>query len=293
MIKIAHISDLHLWKITYNFSQFFSKRWLGNFNLIFFRKKKFSSNQISTLPSLFKKLKINYVIVTGDISSTSLHEEFKLGLNLFNKLKEMGIKPLFLPGNHDSYTKKAHREKSFYKYFNNIPGKDNIEQKYSLKEDGVEAHILDNSLWYVGIDCTLATHLMSSRGLFSAEIEKNLKSLLSSIPKKDNIIVANHFPFRMTTSPRKALKKAGHLKKILKRYSNIKLFLHGHTHHHNILDLREKHLPIVLDSGSTAHNQVGKWNLLEINNNSCNIQVFDWIKNQNKWKETENKHYQL
>lgn len=291
MIRIAHISDLHLWKITFSLSQFLSKRWLGNLNLIFFRKKRFSKEQIFLLPDLFQRLKINYVIVTGDISSTSMDEEFIFGKTIFNELKKRGIKPLFLPGNHDCYTKKAQRQKTFYKYFQNDLGKSEGEQKYNLKEDGIEAHRLFGKWWVIAIDCALATHLVSSRGLFSEDLEKKLLDLLNIIPKDQSIIIANHFPFRMTKSPRKALKRASNLKKIIKAYPNVKLFLHGHTHHHSICDLRNKGLPIVLDSGSAAHNQIGKWNLLELDSSSCKIKVFDWIKKEGSWHKTEDKSF--
>lgn len=264
MLKIAHISDLHLWKIYYGLSQFFSKRWLGNINLIFFRKKRFCSEQLWLLPEIFKKLKIDYVFVSGDISSTSLVDEFLLGKKLYDELKKRGIKTLFVPGNHDSYTKSAYINKTFYQYFENTKGKSDIEKKYSLKKDGVEAHFLENKWWYIGLDCCLATHLASSRGFFSPKIEKNLKNLLKMIPNHDFVILVNHFPFLMTKSPRKALKRANILKKLLKNHPNIKLFLHGHTHHHNIYDLRKKSLPIVLDSGSAAHNSIGKWNLIHL-----------------------------
>lgn len=293
MVKIAHISDLHLWKVTFSFSQFLSKRWLGNMNLIFFRKKRFSKEQVFLLPDLFERLKINYVIVTGDISSTSLDDEFIFGKIIFDELKKRGIKSLFLPGNHDCYTKKAQKQKTFYKYFNNELGKSKIEKKYNLKEDGIEAHRVDGKWWVLGIDCALATHLVSSRGLFSEEVEKKLLEILELIPKDNNIILANHFPFRMANSPRKALKRANVLKKILISHPNIKLFLHGHTHHHNIFDLRKKGQPIVLDSGSAAHNLVGKWNLLELDSTSCKVKVFDWIKKEGSWHKTEEKNYNL
>ena len=291
MIKIAHISDLHLWKVTFSLSQFLSKRWLGNINLILFRKKRFSQSQILQLPELFEKIKVNYVIVTGDVSSTSLDDEFKFGKELFDDLKKRGITPLFLPGNHDCYTKKAQKQKTFYKYFENDPGKSPLEKKFNLKNDRLEAHKISSDLWVILIDCTLATNLISSRGLFSEESEKKLLELLLHIPKEHNIILATHFPFTINKSPRKSLKRAGNLKKILKDNPNIKLFVHGHTHHHNVSDLRKKGLPIVIDSGSSSHNQIGKWNLLEIGPSSYTIKVFDWIKKDLKWHNTEEKNY--
>lgn len=293
MIKIAHISDLHIGKITLNLSQFFSKRWIGNINLLFFRKNRFSPKQLFLLPQIFEKLKVNYVVVTGDITSTSLEEEFQAGKNLFLELENKGIQTLFLPGNHDCYTRGAQNQQRFYKYFENKPGKNKIEKLFSLKEDKVQAHLLTDKWWYVGVDCSLATHLISSKGLFSEKAEKNLQILLQQIPKTDFILMANHFPFKRSKSPRRALKRAEELKKILRNQENIKLFLHGHTHHHNIYDLRKKGLPIVLDSGSTAHNSIGKWNFIELGLKKCKIKVYDWNKTELSWQETEDKIYQL
>jgi 3',5'-cyclic AMP phosphodiesterase CpdA len=291
MIKIAHISDLHLWKFSFNFCHFFCKRWLGNLNFLFFRKKKFSPNQIMVLPDLLEKLKVDYLIVTGDISSTSLEKEFEEGKKFFDELKKKGIEPICIPGNHDCYTKQSQKDKLFYRYFENKGGQSLIEKKFSLKEDRIEAKWLTKGWWYVGMDSTLATNWFSSRGLFSIETEKKLEELLDLIPKDSFIILACHFPFKMTKSPRRVLKRAINLRQLLKKHSNVKIFLHGHTHHHSIYDLRKERLPLVLDSGSTTHNAIGKWNLIEINGSFCKITIFDWLKKNKMWKESRQKIY--
>ena len=291
MIKIAHISDIHLHKISRDWSQFFSKRWLGNLNLVLFRKKRFCSEQVFILPNLFKQLKVNYVIVTGDISSTSMEDEFEEGKRLFlDELKKRGIDSFFIPGNHDCYTKKAQKEQTFYKYFETEKNK--ITNNYTLRNNKGELVKLNKHLWYIGLDCSPATHLVSSRGLFSKTAENTLQNILKEIPKKDSIILACHFPFQFKKSPRKALKRAQVLKNILENNPNIKIFLHGHTHHHKIYDMRSKNLPLVLDSGTAANNKKGKWNLLTLKGNHCNIDVYDW-KQEGKWKKTEEHAYKL
>ena len=211
----------------------------------------------------------------------------------FDELEKRKIIPLVIPGNHDCYTKKAQKEKTFYKYFENKKGKSEIEQKYNLKNDAVEALKLQKNIWYIGLDCSPATHLMSSRGLFSPKAEENLKTLLKKIPEKDFIILASHFPFKFKKSPRKALRRARVLKKILKENPNIKIFLHGHTHHHKIYDMRSNGLPLVLDSGAATNNKTGKWNLLTLNNSSCNIEIYDWKNNFHKWEKTQQNEYML
>ena len=293
MLKIAHISDLHLYKITFSPMQFFSKRWLGNLNVYFFRKNKFKPKQLNLLLDVFKKHKIDLVIVTGDISSTSLKDEFEAGKTLFSEIEKEGIKTFFLPGNHDHYTKKAHRKQHFYDFFENKKGKTTIEKSFSLKKDKIEAHLIDKNLYLINLDCSIATHLLSSRGLFSKKAEDNLKKLLSMINKEDKIILANHFPFTQREGPRRSLKRSRILKKIIKEHPNIKIYLHGHTHRHNILDLRKKSLPLVLDSGSTAHNNIGKWNLLDIDKDDLEICVFEWEKEKNRWIKSIDKRFKL
>lgn len=277
MLKIAHISDLHLWKWYFHWSQFFSKRWLGNLNMLLFRKRSYKKDQIFQLVDIFKELKLDYLIVSGDISSTSLEDEFKMGREFFDKIKD--VKILFLPGNHDNYTKEAQKDKLFYKYF------ENQGSKYSLKEDKVEIHQMKDGWWYLGIDCTLATNLLSSRGLFSKKIEKNINRAIEAIPKGDAIIFANHYPFR-SDKLRKGLIGKERLKRLLKNHPNIKIYLQGHTHKHKIQDLRKYNLPLILDSGSIAHNTLGRWNLLEIQERTCKISVYGW---KGGWKKNSEK----
>ena len=84
MYKIAHISDLHISRITYNISQFFSKRFVGNFNLLLKRKKNFKEEILKELYEIFEKEKIDCIIVSGDLSSTSLKREFEEGRKFFD-----------------------------------------------------------------------------------------------------------------------------------------------------------------------------------------------------------------
>ena len=115
--QIVHISDPHFAAVTYNPMQFLSKRWLGNLNLMLFRNKSYQTDHLMHLPALFKALDVEAVCITGDMASTSRHEEFKLAKKFVDQFREKGMKTFVLPGNHDVYTKGAEREKRFYHYF--------------------------------------------------------------------------------------------------------------------------------------------------------------------------------
>lgn len=275
MLTIAHISDLHLSKITFSLSQFLSKRWIGNLNNLLFRRFVHSSKQIENLPKLFEKLKVDYLIITGDFTSTSQLSEFKAAQCFLKKVEERGIKVISIPGNHDQYTRKAYKNKSFYEFFENKQ-----KSPLHLKRDGIEVFSLDKKWWFIGIDTAIPTSLISARGLFSEKLETTLKQVLLKIPKEDFIIFVNHYPFIKPKNPRRGLKRSSALKAILKQHKNIKLYLHGHTHKQTIMKGR----PITLDSGSISHKR-GSFNILELGSNQCLIKFYTWT---NKWQLQKN-----
>jgi|SRR5579872_508343 len=260
--RIAHISDLHFAKASYGLCQFFSKRWIGNLNLIFFRNRQFDPRQLDSLPDLFKQMHVDCVLITGDLTTTSLKEEFEQALFFVRKFEENKIAVELLPGNHDHYTKKAYAERLFYEYFP------------SPSSSGINVKKLTKEWWLITLDCALATSLLSSQGEFSPELEQALHEALAAIPPQQNVLIANHFPLFQQEGIRKALLRSEALRKQLSFSPQIKLYLHGHCHRHCIADLRASNLPIILDSGSTAERKGGTWNLIDLNAHGCEVQSF-------------------
>lgn len=282
MLRIAHISDLHFAKSCWNLSQFCSKQWLGNANLVFARKRDYLQDHLFSLPALFKRHKVEHVIISGDLSTTSQHEEFAMALKFVASLKEKGFEVITIPGNHDQYTKKAYKNKWFYDYF---PSSFGAIEDYNLKEHGVAAKQLRDQWWIVALDTALATSLISSRGLFSESIEAKLKEVLNLLPENAHVILVNHFPFFQNSMPRVWLERGPELQALIRTFPKIKFYLHGHSHRHCIADLRADGLPIICDSGSTPHREEGSWNLLELTPKGCSIDVFKW---RESWKKERN-----
>jgi 3',5'-cyclic AMP phosphodiesterase CpdA len=282
-LRIAHISDLHFAKATYNLSQFFSKRWIGNLNLLFSRKQDYLPERLASLPSLFQELKVDIVLVSGDLSTTSLSEEFGLARSFLKQIEEKNIPVIALPGNHDHYTKSAYKNRLFYQFFNSkFSPKNEGVFAYNLKEHKVAAKPLPHNWWLVALDTALSTPIVSSRGLFSSELEENLKKVLSLIPSDQPILLVNHFPLFPHESPRKTLQRSNALQEVIKNFPNIKMYLHGHTHRHCLADLRANGFPIIMDCGSTTHREKGSWNLLTISPKECAVKVYNWNANENQ-----------
>lgn len=280
-MRIAHISDFHFTHITWNPFRLFSKRILGNLNWLFTRKGQFSEEQLASLPGLFDQLKVDLVLLGGDLSTTSLLEEFEKGARFVKQIKQPWIA---VPGNHDRYTYRSSRQNHFYRYFSNKrrPVSHPVEF-FTLKDHGLEVHPLEAKGWIFALDATLATNLYSSQGLFSEKLESYVEEALGLIPKNDSVFLFNHYPFFHNDEPRRCLLRGEALQALLKRHPRIRLYLHGHTHRHTVADLQPNHLPLILDSGSCAETRTGSWNLIELGDGGCTVDVYRWNR---KWDKT-------
>ena len=276
MIRIAHISDLHFSKFSYSPIQFFSKRWLGNLNLLLNRSKQYLNERPFSLIPEFIQKEITHVVISGDLTTTSTNEEYKMAKRFVDKLQSHGMKVFCIPGNHDHYTKKSDRSKLFYQFFPSPK-----ESEFSLKTHGVCALPLAPSWHLVLMDTSLATSLVSSNGYFSKVLEENLKKLLEKIPKNNHIILVNHYPFLDHDLPRRRLIRGDALKRVVQTNPNIQMYLHGHTHRHTIADLRSNHLSLILNSGSSGHIH-GSWNLLELKEDSLKLTPYRY---SDGWQE--------
>jgi len=287
MLRIAHISDLHFAATTFSPLQFFSKRWIGNFYQMFTRRKQHDPAQLDRLADLFVSLKIDCVLITGDLTTTTQTKELNQAVAFVELLQALGLRVIAIPGNHDHYTKNAWRKKKFYHFF-----PDYSENGCSLKEDGVALVSLCDGWSLVALDTAYASPLASSRGHFHPKIQSALQKVLSSLPAHENILVMNHFPLFEHEKPQKSLLRATELRTLLSSYPNIRFYLHGHTHTHCLADLRPSCYPIILDSGSTSKINSGSWNLLELNPKGASVQIFRTASAPAEWQTSASTSFQ-
>jgi len=274
-LRIAHISDLHFSKITLSPTQFFSKRFIGNFHALFKRKKQFIPRILDNFAEGLKKLHVHLVIVTGDFSSTGREVEFAHALDLINAFERAGLCVLKIPGNHDHYTKRDYRKKLFYDYFDNEPPTGS-PFNFNLKDNGIEVHPIGKKMWWIGLDTACPAPLTSARGVFSKSLEERLATVLKTLPSDDLILLANHYPLsQKKRDPARALEGSSRLRALLKKHPNVKIYLHGHDHKHCLLDRRDEGLPICSDSGSCSMRGRATWNLIDLTHSKAELQVMN------------------
>jgi len=272
-IRLAHFSDIHFFHFEKGLFQFFSKRFLGNFNYFLNRKRHFDQSLAYSVVDFLLEKKISHLVITGDYTCTSSKSEFKMMQDYIKFLKNKGFTVYTFPGNHDAYTKKADKNKTFYKYLDGL-----IDFKgdtdFNLIEHRVAAYRLNEHFWLVCADLALSTSLTQSTGLFDIQTEINLKKILEKIPKSDSIIFANHFPYEKYRFPRAHLQRGEALEAVINNHPNIKLFIHGHRHKQRIEKSASGHL--LLDSGSLSTASTSSLNLIELDLNSYNALKYQY-----------------
>ncbi len=283
--KLAHISDLHFSQLSWNPKQFLSKRWIGNANLLLRRMREFQHDKVFKLVEHFQKEGVDFVLISGDLSTTSLSSEFSKASLFIKQIKDLGMQVITLPGNHDHYTKKDYENKTFYQFFDShFQVNEGPLSTFNLKDHKLAVKNLGLNWYVVALDTALATPLLACHGDFSEKIESTLRHVLNLIPEDGKVILANHFPLFTSDHLHKHLVRDKALRDMLQDYPKVKFYLHGHTHRHSIADLRNAGLPIIVDSGCTAHEEKGAWNLLEFSQDHCNVTAF-------RWGQTEDLHW--
>ncbi len=274
-MKIAHISDLHIASPSFNPLQIFSKEIVGNLNYLLNRRKILDSKKIYSWIDFIESLGVNLIVVSGDFSTTSSTKELELARAWIQTVKKRGIDLIAVPGNHDSYTSRSFQKKYFYTYLGSVLDfRGNEEIPFSLDEHGVMVKKAGTRLWIVAIDTTCYPSLLLSQGKFSLELENSLHKVLSSIPPDEKIVLVNHFSLFAQENPSKDLLQKERLTDLIRQYSNIQLYLHGHTHRHCIVDLRHENLPVIMDAGCLSQKDRSTWNLIDLKEQEAHVDVY-------------------
>jgi len=119
LVKIAHVSDLHLLDLEGAVPmRLFNKRITGYVNLRFHRKSVHKPFAVEASLRELRKIGVDHVVVTGDVSNLALEREFDLVRTVLDR--ELGMSPdqvSMVPGNHDTYTRGSFQTKRFARTF--------------------------------------------------------------------------------------------------------------------------------------------------------------------------------
>jgi 3',5'-cyclic AMP phosphodiesterase CpdA len=118
-MKIAHFSDLHLLSLdNVPAYRFLNKRLTGWVNLRLKRGHVHRAAYVRAIAQEIARIGVDHVVVTGDLTNLALEPEFELARDVLER--DLGFDPsrvTIVPGNHDAYTRGAHRTGRFERYF--------------------------------------------------------------------------------------------------------------------------------------------------------------------------------
>jgi 3',5'-cyclic AMP phosphodiesterase CpdA len=270
-VKIAHLSDLHLLSLEGAVPmRLFNKRITGYLNLRFHRKSVHKPFAVNAAARAIRSLGVDHVVITGDVTNLALEVEFDLVRAFLER--ELSLSPeqvSLVPGNHDAYTRGAHRSARFLRYF----------EPY-LKSDLPEIPgpfpfvRLRGPAAIIGLSTALPRPpLMASGALRKAQLEALARALEHPEVRKRTPILLQHHPWHNPKSRTKTLleglfdaRAQGELLRSVQRG----LLLHGHLHRriHRTLPTDGGHIDAVgATSASLLHEsdeRMAGFNLYEI-----------------------------
>ena len=182
-LRIIQLSDIHVWRYSYNPMHLFNKRVLGTASLLAGRARKFRLERLEAVMARVRDLAADHILITGDLTTTALKAEF---LDAREALAEILADPervTIIPGNHDRYTTNSVRYRQFEKYFG----------AFAPSEGYPWLRHLDPYTAILGLDPT-RSHISARGYLPPIQIATAREMLANHSDRLRRLIVASHYP---------------------------------------------------------------------------------------------------
>jgi 3',5'-cyclic AMP phosphodiesterase CpdA len=232
-VRIAHLSDLHMLCMEgARPHRFLNKRITGYQNLRFRRSAVHKPFAVRAAAREIRRLAVDHVVITGDVSNLALEGEFDLVRTLLEQ--DLALPPdrvSIVPGNHDAYTRGAHRSARFQRAFEPFVQSD----LPALTALGPFPFVrLRGPVAIIGMSTALPRLPLVASGALGQVQLKALDRVLAHPEVRDRTpVVLQHHPWHNPVSPSKRLLQglddADAEWTLLRRLSRG-LLLHGHLH---------------------------------------------------------------
>ncbi len=184
-MRIVHLSDIHVWRYSYNPRRLVSKRFLGILELLRGRARKFRLERLEDVVAKVQSMEPDHILITGDLTTTALNSEFRAAVAALTDLLTDPDRVTVLPGNHDRYTSGSVRSRKFESYFG----------EYAPSETYPWLRPLDAETAILGLDPT-RSHISASGLLPADQLERARNLIADPEIRPRRLIVACHYPLR-------------------------------------------------------------------------------------------------
>lgn len=181
-MRILHLSDIHIWRLDFRPWRLAGKRAVGMTHLVTGRAARFRLERLDGVIEYARQLRPDHVLITGDLTTTALVEEFRAARTALAPLLGAAPGATVIPGNHDRYTVESVTSARFEAYF----GEFAAEPAYPW------LRWLDDRTAILAIDATRAHY--SARGHLPTPQLERARDLARQLPPGTRVIVASHYP---------------------------------------------------------------------------------------------------
>ena len=181
-LRIVHLSDIHLWRYTINPLRYLSKRAAGMASLLLGRASRFRLERIPELVAHVQKLRADHILITGDLTTTALPDEFRAARAALADWLGDPARVTIIPGNHDRYTLYAQHSRRFERYFGD----------FSPQRPYPWLRRLDADTAILGLDPTRSG--ISASGKLPRKQLAAARTILSNAGPIARLLIACHYP---------------------------------------------------------------------------------------------------
>jgi 3',5'-cyclic AMP phosphodiesterase CpdA len=182
-MRIVHLSDIHVWRYTWDPRRLVNRRLWGILELLRGRARRYRLERIEGVVERARGLDPDHVLITGDLTTTALPAEFLEVRRALEPLLADPLRTTLVPGNHDRTTGRSLRSRRFEQVFAAFLPAPTFPW---LRRLGADTAIL-------GLDPTRSR--MSPRGVLPPEQLAAARALLAGAEGRPRrLIVACHYP---------------------------------------------------------------------------------------------------
>lgn len=116
-MRIVHLSDIHVWRYTWNPRHLASQRLLGILDLLRGRAGRFRLERLEAVVARALALEPDQILITGDLTTTALPAEFRDARRELAPLLADPARVTMVPGNHDRTTSGSMWRRRFEEFF--------------------------------------------------------------------------------------------------------------------------------------------------------------------------------
>jgi 3',5'-cyclic AMP phosphodiesterase CpdA len=231
--RLAHLSDLHVLSLDgVGWKRFLNKRVSGLANIRGNRSHHHKPALVERLLRGLEEAKADHLVITGDLTNLALEAEFEAVRAMFDRHGLDARHVTVIPGNHDAYTRGAHRSKRFESYFAEYASSD-ASVAEAVAQDGAFPFLRRRGpLALFGLTTAVPRPLLVSSGVVGEDQRGKLAPLRAIAAEATPVLLAHHPIVNVASRVRRTLRGLGDADALVEDFASFDhaVALHGHLH---------------------------------------------------------------